>query len=96
MHLIQSLKNDFCFDLPMFSKYPAASIKSYFYKMTLVQWKPTARASLLSLCSIQVYSIPSAMRPPTSANTDNMNGIPIIPKPRQNIRPAKVEVAKLP
>ena len=23
MHLIQSLKNEFCFDLPMFSKYPA-------------------------------------------------------------------------
>ena len=24
MHLIQSLKNEFCFDLPLFSKYPAA------------------------------------------------------------------------
>ena len=35
MHLIQSLKNVFCFDLPMFSKYPATSINSYFYKMTL-------------------------------------------------------------
>ena len=35
MHLIQSLKNEFCFDLPMFSKYPATSINSYFYKMTL-------------------------------------------------------------
>ena len=28
-------KNEFCFDLPMFSKYPATSISSYFYKMTL-------------------------------------------------------------
>ena len=35
MHLIQSLKNEFCFDLPMFSKYLATSINSYFYKMTL-------------------------------------------------------------
>ena len=35
MHLIHSLKNEFCFDLPMFSKYPATSINSYFYKMTL-------------------------------------------------------------
>ena len=35
MHLIQSLKNEFSFDLPMFSKYPATSINSYFYKMTL-------------------------------------------------------------
>ena len=35
MHLIQSLKNEFCFDLPIFSKYPATSINSYFYKMTL-------------------------------------------------------------
>ena len=30
MHLIQSLKNEFCFDLPSFSKYPATSINSYF------------------------------------------------------------------
>ena len=36
MHLIQSLKNEFCFDLPMFSKYLATSINSYFYKMTLL------------------------------------------------------------
>ena len=36
MHLIQSLKNEFCFDLPMFSKYLATSINNYFYKMTLV------------------------------------------------------------
>ena len=35
MHLIQSLKNEFCFDLPMFSKYLATSINSYFYKKTL-------------------------------------------------------------
>ena len=35
MHLIQSLKNEFCFDLPMFSKYPATSINNYFFKMTL-------------------------------------------------------------
>ena len=35
MHLIQSLENEFCFDLPMFSKYLATSINSYFYKMTL-------------------------------------------------------------
>ena len=33
MHLIQSLKNEFC--LPLFSKYPATSKNSYFYKMTL-------------------------------------------------------------
>ena len=37
MHMIQSLKNEFCFDLPMFSKYPATSKNSYFYKMTLFQ-----------------------------------------------------------
>ena len=36
MHLGQSLTNEFCFDLPMFSKYPATSINSYFYKMTLI------------------------------------------------------------
>ena len=36
MHLIQSLKNEFCFNLRMFSKYPATSINSYFYKMTLI------------------------------------------------------------
>ena len=36
MHLIQSLKNEFCFDLPMFSKYPATSLNNNFYKMTLV------------------------------------------------------------
>ena len=42
MHLIQSLKIKFCFDLPMFSKYPATSINSYFYKMTLlVCWSPS-------------------------------------------------------
>jgi len=35
MQLIQSLKNEFCFDLPLFSKYPATSVNSYFYKMTL-------------------------------------------------------------
>ena len=35
MHLIKPLKNEFCFDLPMFSKKPATSINSYFYKMTL-------------------------------------------------------------
>ena len=35
MHSIQSLINEFCFDLPLFSKYPATSINSYFYKMTL-------------------------------------------------------------
>ena len=35
MHLIQSLKNEFSFDMPLFSKYPATSINSYFYKMTL-------------------------------------------------------------
>ena len=29
MDLIQSLKNEFCFDLPMFSKYLATSINSY-------------------------------------------------------------------
>ena len=34
MHLLQSLKNEYCFDLPLFSKYPTTSIKSYFYKMT--------------------------------------------------------------
>ena len=39
MHLIQSLKNEFSFDLPKFSKYPATSINSYYYKMTLVIMK---------------------------------------------------------
>ena len=39
IHLIQSLKNEFCFDLPLFSKYPATFINSYFYKMTLIQKK---------------------------------------------------------
>ena len=28
----------YCFDLPLFSKYPATSINSYFYKMTLLMW----------------------------------------------------------
>ena len=36
MHLIESLKTEFCFDLFMFSKYPATSINCYFYKMTLL------------------------------------------------------------
>ena len=36
MHLIQSLENEFCFDLPLFSKYLATSINRYFYKMTLL------------------------------------------------------------
>ena len=35
MRLIQSLKNDFSFHLPLFSKYPATSINRYFYKMNL-------------------------------------------------------------
>ena len=35
MHLIQTLKNEFFFDLPLFSKCPATSINSYFNKMTL-------------------------------------------------------------
>ena len=35
MHLIQSLKNEFRFDLPLFLMYPATSINSYFYKITL-------------------------------------------------------------
>ena len=39
MHLIQSLKKEFCFDLPVFSKYLATSINSYFYKMTLDVYK---------------------------------------------------------
>ena len=33
--LSQSLKNEFCLDLPMLSKYPATSVNSFFYKMTL-------------------------------------------------------------
>ena len=37
MHLIQSLKNEVCFDLPLFLKYPATSINSDFNKMTLVE-----------------------------------------------------------
>ena len=28
-------KNELCFDLPLFSKYTATSLNSYFYKMTL-------------------------------------------------------------
>ena len=35
MNLIQPLKTDFFINLPLFSKYPATSINSYFYKMTL-------------------------------------------------------------
>ena len=34
MHLIQSLKIEYCFD--MFSKYQAISTNSYFYKLTLL------------------------------------------------------------
>ena len=45
MHLIQSLKNEFCFDLPMFSKYPATSINRYFYKMTLLTQKGNEKSS---------------------------------------------------
>ena len=38
MHFIfdSLFKNEFCFDLPLFAKYPATSINSYFYNMTLV------------------------------------------------------------
>ena len=35
MYLIQSLDNEFSFELPLFSKYPAISINCNFYKMTL-------------------------------------------------------------
>ena len=56
----------------------------------------SATHRILSLLTIQAYSIPSAMRPPTSASTESMKGMPIMPKPRQNIRPPNVEVAKLP
>ena len=37
MHFIQYLKNEFCFDLPLLSKYLATSINSYFYKITLCE-----------------------------------------------------------
>ena len=37
MHFIQSLINEFCLDLPLFSTYLATSINSYFYKITLSQ-----------------------------------------------------------
>ena len=48
MHLIQSFKNEFCFDLPLFSEYPATSINSYFHKMTLhVYQRYKKRKSLL-------------------------------------------------
>ena len=50
----------------------------------------------LSLFARQVYSMPSAISPPTSARTDNMKGIPTIPNIKQNSRPPKVEAAKLP
>ena len=53
MHLIQSLKNEFCFDLPMFSKYPATSINRYFYKMTLVK---VGRWSLLLVRCLKICS----------------------------------------
>ena len=40
MHLTQSLKNEFCFDLPMFAKYLATSIKwlYIFLKRFLNRW----------------------------------------------------------
>ena len=38
MNLIQPLKTDFFINLPLFWKYPAISINSYFYKMNLLLW----------------------------------------------------------
>ena len=53
MHLIQSLKNEFCFDLPLFSKYPATYINSYFYKMTLLD---VFNGIPHPICLIEIYN----------------------------------------
>ena len=57
MYLIQSLKNEFCFDLPLFSKYPATSINSYFNKMTLILFQLEENSSGLE----EDYRTSSAM-----------------------------------
>ena len=53
MYLIQSLKNEFCFDLPLFSKYPATSINSNLYKMTLLKFQ----SPFVLLCVLNTLSI---------------------------------------
>ena len=60
MHLIQSLKNEYCFDLPLFSKYPTTSIKSYFYKMTNFIFRTPG---LYCICYTVFYENTSALVP---------------------------------
>ena len=50
----------------------------------------------LFLLLSQASSSPPAMSPPTSAKTESMRGIPIIPNRRQKSLPPKVSVAKFP
>ena len=64
--------------------------------LCLMMFSFSARSLSLSLLESQVYSMPSAMRPPTSAKTESMKGIPTIPNIKQNSRPPKVEAAKFP
>ena len=56
MHLIQSLKNEICFDLPLFSKYPATSINRYFYKMTLIIREALSIVNHISNISYKIIS----------------------------------------
>ena len=55
MHLIMSLKNEFCFDLPMFSKYPDTSINRYFHKMTLAI--PKSFCTVLFMGKIKILQL---------------------------------------
>ena len=52
--------------------------------------------SHLHYMKIKITWSSPAMMPPTSARTQSMKGIPMIPKRRQNRRPLNVRAAKLP
>ena len=65
MHLVQSLKSEFCFDLPLFSKYPATSINTYFYKMTL------HFALLRNKCSLMHYILRPMPLKSSTVKTNN-------------------------
>ena len=56
----------------------------------------SANLITLSLFFSQATSNPSAMSPPTSAKTDSIRGMPMIPNIRQNSRPPNVSAAKFP
>ena len=49
------IKNEFCFDLPMFSKYLATSINSYFYKMTLLLWNDSTHSTIVTYIHFLLY-----------------------------------------